>query len=774
MRIFDQTWLVWVVIGCGAGSSVVSGASAAEPVPGTYSVGADDPPPGLQLEDVPELLLPATPPTAADQERVEALALFAAGRMKEHQGDDAAALKYYQRALRHDPQSLAILRQIVPLALKLSRTEEFLRYAVMIAEMDPSNAALLRQLADHLASQGNFAEAIALYEQELARRRDEKKSGNWVVLLNQVGRLYFLEGQFDKAAESFAKVVDALEEPNEYGLREPQRKAILTDALRSYRLFAATFLEAGKIDRAEAAYNKAHELSPDEAVHGFHMAQIADRRGEPQAALAHLEKYLSAGQSSEGSQPYELLEKLLAGLERTDELEARLAALNQEDPKNLALGEYLADYYRKAERWDDAQPIYAAILENLDTELFQQSPTVADLRGPKGAAYRVRASGALSGLAEIYRRTENVEKLLVALGRAAAAGAGLEIVAAEAQAVVENASLLDSLIAHARARREAEGDQFDYGPALAAASLALEAGRVQDAGEFFDAAVRAEEELADETLMAWGLGLLMMDKYAEAAEVFQRGIDAGRMPDDPRYHYFLAGALEMAGDTGRALAAAREAANLGSENPRVTSRVAWVLYHAQRYEEALQAYTELINDFDAERSSPEIRDALRDARLVLSNICVIQGDLAQAEEWLEQVLDEFPEDISALNDLGYLWADQNKHLDRALAMVQKAVDAEPDNAAYRDSLGWALYRLGRFDEAVVELEKAAASDDPDGVILDHLGDAYQAAGESAKAVASWQRAVEALKAADDDKQAEATQTKIDAAARRADAETAPK
>ena len=60
------------------------------------------------------------------------------------------------------------------------------------------------------------------------------------------------------------------------------------------------------------------------------------------------------------------------------------------------------------------------------------------------------------------------------------------------------------------------------------------------------------------------------------------------------------------------------------------------------------------------------------------------------------MLDEFPDDAGAMNDLGYLWADQDKNLQRARRMIRKAVDAEPDNAAYRDSLGWVLFRLGRY------------------------------------------------------------------------------
>ena len=107
---------------------------------------------------------------------------------------------------------------------------------------------------------------------------------------------------------------------------------------------------------------------------------------------------------------------------------------------------------------------------------------------------------------------------------------------------------------------------------------------------------------------------------------------------------------------------------------------------------------------------------------------------------MQQVLDEYPDDVGANNDLGFLWADENKHLDRALKMIVAAVAAEPENRAYRDSLGWVFYRLGRFPEAVAELEKAVDEKQPDGTILDHLGDAYEKLGRHGKAVAAWQRA----------------------------------
>jgi tetratricopeptide (TPR) repeat protein len=219
-------------------------------------------------------------------------------------------------------------------------------------------------------------------------------------------------------------------------------------------------------------------------------------------------------------------------------------------------------------------------------------------------------------------------------------------------------------------------------------------------------------------------------------------------------------ALAMDKKTDEALATAREAAEIGEHSARLESRVAWVHYHAKQYPEAQTAYRELIDKFDDDYKSDEVRSVLREARLALSNLCVLQDKIPEAEEWLEQVLDEYPDDTSALNDLGYLWADQGKHLERALTMVEQAVDAEPDNTAYRDSLGWVYYRLKRYPEAVEQLEKATADESPDGVILEHLGDAYMANKQRAKARETWKRAVAAMKKAGEKDKAAKVEKKL--------------
>jgi tetratricopeptide (TPR) repeat protein len=144
----------------------------------------------------------------------------------------------------------------------------------------------------------------------------------------------------------------------------------------------------------------------------------------------------------------------------------------------------------------------------------------------------------------------------------------------------------------------------------------------------------------------------------------------------------------------------------------------------------------------------------------MSNIYVMRDEFAPAEEMLELVLDEFPEDVGAMNDLGYLWAERNIHLQRAFRMILRAVAEEPENLAYLDSLGWIQYRLGKFGDAVETLEKAAVGEDPDGVILDHLAEAYWKNKQRRKAMTAWRRALKNFEKQQDQQQVERVQGKL--------------
>jgi tetratricopeptide (TPR) repeat protein len=109
----------------------------------------------------------------------------------------------------------------------------------------------------------------------------------------------------------------------------------------------------------------------------------------------------------------------------------------------------------------------------------------------------------------------------------------------------------------------------------------------------------------------------------------------------------------------------------------------------------------------------------------------------KAEADFLKALELNPDEASVLNYLGYSWVDQGLYLDKALAMIAKAVKLRPDDGYIVDSLGWAYYKLGRYDEAVVQLERAVELRADDSVLNDHLGDAYWRAGRRLEAKFQW-------------------------------------
>jgi tetratricopeptide (TPR) repeat protein len=101
------------------------------------------------------------------------------------------------------------------------------------------------------------------------------------------------------------------------------------------------------------------------------------------------------------------------------------------------------------------------------------------------------------------------------------------------------------------------------------------------------------------------------------------------------------------------------------------------------------------------------------------------GDLPGAEAAVRDVLKRELENATALNFLGYLWADHNLRLTEAVELIERALAQDPENGAYVDSLGWAYYRLGRLSEARIQLERAVALSRGDPIVLEHLGDLYK-------------------------------------------------
>nr|WP_245518922.1 MULTISPECIES: tetratricopeptide repeat protein [unclassified Mesorhizobium] len=112
----------------------------------------------------------------------------------------------------------------------------------------------------------------------------------------------------------------------------------------------------------------------------------------------------------------------------------------------------------------------------------------------------------------------------------------------------------------------------------------------------------------------------------------------------------------------------------------------------------------------------------------------------KAEPNFRKALELQPDQPQVLNYLGYSWVDMNMNLKEGLAMIQKAADLRPSDGYIVDSLGWAYFRLGRFDDAVREMERAVSLKPEDPVLNDHLGDAYWRVGRKLEATYQWAQA----------------------------------
>jgi tetratricopeptide (TPR) repeat protein len=114
----------------------------------------------------------------------------------------------------------------------------------------------------------------------------------------------------------------------------------------------------------------------------------------------------------------------------------------------------------------------------------------------------------------------------------------------------------------------------------------------------------------------------------------------------------------------------------------------------------------------------------------------------EAEAEFKKVLAENPQSAVVLNYLGYMNADRGVRLEESLNYIKQAVSLDPTNGAYLDSLGWAYFRLGKYDLAEENLNKASRRMAADPTVQEHLGELYQKTGRLKLAAAHWERAID--------------------------------
>ena len=229
---------------------------------------------------------------------------------------------------------------------------------------------------------------------------------------------------------------------------------------------------------------------------------------------------------------------------------------------------------------------------------------------------------------------------------------------------------------------------------------------------------------------------LEANKPAEAADHFSKMLVLS--PNFEPAYYFLAMAQIDTKKPGDAIATLDKARKKFPGNFVLEFWTGMALSRQKTYAEALKHYTAA--EVIAQATDPKQLD--EHFYFQLGSTCERMGDLAEAEKYFEKCIQLAPNSAESMNYLGYIWAEHGLKLERARALIEKALKIDPKNAAYLDSMAWVLFKLNQPTEALPYALKAAElSEEPDATLYDHLGDIYAALNQLDKAREAWRKSL---------------------------------
>ncbi len=512
-------------------------------------------------------------------------------------------------------------------------------------------------------------------------------------------------------------------------------KAELSAETLYYLLSAEIAAQRGQIGRSAAYYAKAAELTRDPRV-----AQQATRK----AYYARDDK------------------RAIAAAKLWNELE----------PENLEARQVLAALLVRAGKTDSAAKHFEYVLQNAqhsERQSFLLITSLLSKEKDKEAAFAV--------MEKLIAKRKNNPNALYAYSQLAFLVDRLDDAARMIKKVVElqpdwtEAYILQSNIfvrqgykAHAIEVLRQTVEKYSENAKL----RMFYARNLVDAKQFDAAAKQFEvltedEKLQHEARYALGLLTLQMNKPKEATEYFARLLEDKKRIYESQY--YLAQSYELQNELDKAIEAYKQIRNnkfsfeaelrialllakqgrlkearlrLQNMSPdsldkelRIYLAEGEILNSAKQYQEAVNLYTEALQQLTD-------NNRLLYARALTAEK-IGQIDLAVSD--LTSIVKREPENAQALNALGYTLVDKTEQLKRGLGYIKKALKLEPEDPAIHDSMGWAYYRLGQYDEALKYLQRAFEKL-KDAEVAAHLGEVLWVAGEREAAQEIWKSALE--------------------------------
>jgi len=618
-----------------------------------------------------------------------------------HKQDRAAAYYHYSVAHMYEEQVTVYGRS----DLANKAIEEY-RLAI---DADPSSEFLTAGLAELYVKTGRIRDAV-LEAQDIIKRDPKNLEAHKLL-----GRIYLRSlGDMPGGNGSDNVLKLAIEQYEQIVKIEP-------DSVDDHLLLGRLYRLNNDMQRAEAELKTAIKLDPSSEEAVTTLAMLYTDEGDTAHALQVLSSVPDAARSA----------KLYSALG---------AAYEQRKDYKSAIDAYRHAIVLDRDNLDAIRGLAENLLNDGQSEAaLEQYKVIADAN-PEDAQTYVR-------IAEIYRRQGKYDQALENLKKADTLVPDTMDVPYNMAAVYQAqgryddaVKLLQDLLKKTE-KSETGSSQADRNNR---AIFIERLGMVYRDQENYTAAVETFRKmlpLGDENARSGYQEII--DTYRDAKQWPQATAAAKeavqKMPDDRDLRMVLDSQLADTGEVDSALSDVRGMLKGGPEDRDIYLRLGIMYMRVKRWQQAEESLAK------AEQLSTKTDDK--------AYVWFLRGDFYQRQKLYDQADAEFrkvlaavsptdPQAAATLNYLGYMNADRGVKLEESLNYIKQALSFEPNNSAYLDSLGWAYFKLGKYDLAEENLTKASIHMGADATVQEHLGDLYQKTGRLKLAAAHWERAVQ--------------------------------